>query len=190
MEKNEMKYNDFIDKETLNIEYKKFTFNIAGLPIDIKQAEYYCNNNIFEFNTYVINNIYKYFECFLLKNVCAFMNSQINGDFYIGVNDLGFIEGIPYLGILPIELITKKMYEILFTYLKFKSNNEDNNEINLKEIIKINFINIKLPEKPTETIHPEYNRYLKKKRNIQNNIIIILMKLQIGDLNIILYLKN
>jgi len=154
-----LKYNDFINKETINIEYKKFTFNMSGIPIDIEQAEYYCSNNLFEFNTFVINNIFKYFEYFLLKNVCAFFNSNINGYFYIGVTDSGFIEGIPYKGNFPKKLITQKMYELLSNYLKF----DNNYDFDIQKLVKINFIKIELPDKPESSINPDYNIYLKKK---------------------------
>ena len=45
----EIQYDDFIGKETLNCEYKEFTFNNAGLPLDENSAEYYCYTNKFEF---------------------------------------------------------------------------------------------------------------------------------------------
>ena len=163
MIKKQIKYYEFIKKESINIEYKKFTFNLSGIPIDIKQAEQYCINNLFEFNEYVINNIFKYFEIFLIKYICGFFNSNINGYFYIGVNDFGFVEGIPYLGLFPKEMIKEKMYEILYNYLKI-----DNNYV-IKDLISINFIDIKFPKKPKKIIHPDYLNYLKKKE--EENII-------------------
>jgi hypothetical protein len=151
------KFNDFINKETLNTEYKKFTLNMSSLPIDLKLAEYYCTTYKFEFNNYIVQNIFKYFECFLLKYVCAFINSNINGKFYIGVNDLGFIEGIPFIGLLPKKQIKNKMYKMLLNKIIFKNN------YNFNKFIKIKFIKIASPKKPENLIHPEYTQYLKKK---------------------------
>jgi hypothetical protein len=93
-----LSFDDFIGTETLSQEYKEFTFNNAGIPIDIKSAEYYCNSNKFEFNEYVILNIQKYFNYYLPKYISGFLNSNLNGEFYIGINDYGFIKGIPYCG--------------------------------------------------------------------------------------------
>ena len=71
----EIQYDDFIGKETLNCEYKEFTFNNAGLPLDENSAEYYCYTNKFEFNPYVITNLIQYFKQYLPKYISAFINS-------------------------------------------------------------------------------------------------------------------
>jgi hypothetical protein len=47
-------YNEYVGQETINCEYKEFTFNLDGLLIDSKLAEQYCTSNKFDFNKNVI----------------------------------------------------------------------------------------------------------------------------------------
>ena len=151
-------YNDFFGIETKSKEFKEFTFNNGGIILDIKIAENFCSNNVFNFNIYVIKNIIKYFEYFLLKCICSFINSNINGNFYIGINDFGFIKGIPYKGELPINKIKTKMYQLIKHYII-----SDNKKVNINKLVKFNIIKIKEPNKPTTNIHPNYISYLLEK---------------------------
>jgi hypothetical protein len=156
-----MNYNDFIGIETINKEYKEFTFNLAGLFLDNKLAEYYCNTNKFIFNQNVIDNLIRYFILYLPKYVCGFFNSNINSSkyFIIGVNDYGIIKGIPYISELPFKLLKLKMHEIINKYI----HNSSDFKINFKKIIKINFIKINNPDKPLHNINQKYIKYLEKK---------------------------
>jgi hypothetical protein len=163
------KFKDFLGKETMFKEYKKFTFNLAGIIMDIQEAEQYCENNIFIFNDIVINNLFKYFEHFLLKYICGYINSEIDGNFIIGVNDFGFIEGIPYQGNFPKEIIINKIYELLSKFIK------TDNGSHIKDLVEIKFIKIKNIPKPTEEINSSYKQYKDLKENaikIYNNFLI------------------
>jgi hypothetical protein len=85
-------FNDYIGFETINKEYKEFTFNCAGINIDNKLAEKYCYNNNFKFNEDVLENLKKYIKVYLPKYACSFWNSKIQkSKFYIGVNDFGLV---------------------------------------------------------------------------------------------------
>lgn len=155
-------YNDFIDTETLNKEFKEFSFNQAGIrngELDIKLAEHYCSTNLFEFNEDVINNLYKYFSIYVPRYTCAFLNANIDGELYIGVDDYGFVKGIPYMGKLPIKKLKKN---ILKTTRK-KLENNFMAEINLEQIIEVNFIKINCSEKPETTMNPKFEKYLRHK---------------------------
>jgi len=156
----EFSYNDLLGPEKLNREYKKFTFNMAGLVLDPKLAEEYCSNNIFNFNKAVILNLKKYIKIYVTINACATFNSKIKSSFYIGVNDNGFVKGIPYCGELPIEYIQSYIYKMLSVNLT----NSTLDSIDLNKYVKINIIKINKPDKPTEKINPDFSKYLKKKR--------------------------
>ena len=65
-------YNEYIGQETVDCEYKEFTFNLAGLILDTKLAEHYCSTNLFEFNKNVIFNLKKYFKVYLGKYACGY----------------------------------------------------------------------------------------------------------------------
>lgn len=155
----EYSYNDYIGSETLFREYKKFAFNLAGLVLDSKLAEEYCTNNKFEFNKAVLINLRKYIKIYATINACASFNSNIDSSFMIGVNDDGFIEGIPYCGELPIEEIKLYIYKILSDNLK----NSSLDSIDFTKYVKISIIKINKPEKPVEELNPEFSNFLKEK---------------------------
>ena len=130
-----IKYNDFIGSELIEKEYKEFTFNCAGIILNNKLAEEYCINSIFNFNINVIQNLIKYFTIYIPKYACGFWNSNIeNGNLYIGVNDYGFIKGIPYKGNLPFRILKKKILKTINRYVRVLNNTK----INYNKMIKIN----------------------------------------------------
>ena len=104
-------YNDYIGIEELDREYKEFTFNLAGLELDSKLVEEYCSSNKFNFNKAVLINLKKYIKIYTTQNACASFNSNIDSSFFIGVNDDGFIKGIPFL--------TTVMIDILFIFISY-----------------------------------------------------------------------
>lgn len=162
----ELSFDDYLGKESLSKEYKEFTFNLAGLRIDKKLADEYCTSNKFEFNEAIILNIKKYIKTYLCVNACASFNSNIDSKFYIGVNDNGFVKGIPFQGELPIKDIEEYIYKIL----KENLTNTSLCDIDFHKYVKINIKKINQPEKPVEEINPEYTRYLKKKKKLMEKL--------------------
>lgn len=153
-------YNDFYGKESLEKEYKEFTFNCAGLCIDNKIAEKLCKTNIFNFNTDVINNLKKYIDIYLPKYTCCFFNTKItNASFIIGINDYGIVKGIPYKGYFPIKFIKKYIFYTIYNKIKI----DTNESINLKKYIKIKINNINLPNKPNNNHNEKFIKYLHEK---------------------------
>lgn len=157
-------YNQYIGLETHKREYKKFTFHPMGINIDSEMAEEYCTNFKFDFNDSVIYNLKAYFKLYIPKYTCGYFNSNINGEFYIGINDFGVTEGIPYLGKLPEQYLRNKIYEIL-------SNNVNNsyyNKVNFKRYVNINFIKIK----PSDDIFKHNDKLLSyyKEKEIMNQL--------------------
>ena len=169
------KFNKYLGPETLQKEYKLFTFNLIGLPYNDNELDNLCMTNKFVYNNLVISNIYKYITTFIVKNICAFLNSNISGTIYIGVNNNGYIKGIPFLGILQITKLYFIIYIIIFwnihtdmifnySYLYFN--------IRIIKVIK--------PKLSSELYHPEYISYLNYKQ-----IYITNLKLYNNELNIL-----
>lgn len=150
-------YSEFIGLEKENTEYKEFAFSSAGLVLDNKLAELYCQNCKFEFNESVISNLKKYFKVYVPKYFSAFNNACIDGDLYIGVNDLGFVKGIPYKGELPIEYLKTKIFNSLTKYI------QNSSLFNFNDMIEINFTKISKPAIPSSTTHPKIIDYFLKK---------------------------
>lgn len=151
-------FDDYIGDEDLDTEFKLFT--LKGFAYDNKFASFYCNNNIFDFNQIVIHSFKKYFQKYIARYMCGFFNSAINGVLYMGVNDWGFVKGIPYNGTLPINSLIKKFYhyiKISFPHLKRKE---------IKEMVTIDFIEINFPEEkiPSDDINPIYTNFLQDKK--------------------------
>jgi len=152
-----MNFDDFIGSETLNKEHKCFSFHKSGMNIDISTASSYCENNQFTFNHYVISNIKKYIKLYLPKYVCGYLNSNLNkGDFYIGINDFGFVKGIPYQGKLSLEFIKQYINKTITNYIK--GSKIDNS------MIEVELINVNKPDIPIYNQNPKYTEYLEKKK--------------------------
>jgi len=152
-------YNDYFGIEELDKEYKEFTFNLAGLVLDSDLAEKYCLSNVFDFNDTVIKNLKKYIKIYVTLNACASFNSNIDSNFYIGINDDGFIKGIPFCGELPIEYIKSYIYKILSENIS----NPTLGYIDFNKYVKINIVKINKPKIPTDKLNPEFSKYIKKK---------------------------
>jgi hypothetical protein len=160
LNKEYMEFNEFIGPEELNKEYKEFTLNMAGLDLDINECEKYCVSNKFDFNDIVMTNLEKYFNVYLPKYVSSFLNiHSTTNKFMIGVNDFGFIKGIPFKGELPIEHLTNMIYEII------SKNVKSDNSINLNKHIKVNFnkINFNKDNFTKSNINPKFVNYLFQK---------------------------
>jgi hypothetical protein len=160
MEQIQHTFNDFIGKETLNSEFKEFTFHNSGLTIDNQLAESYCQNYNFDFNSNVIQNIKRYIKFYLPKYTCAFLNSNIPGELYIGVNDYGFIKGIPYQGELPIDSIKKRIHETIRTSVK----SSIGCVFNLEKLISIDILKVDNPSIPTKPAPQSFTNYLVQKQ--------------------------
>jgi len=122
-----VKYNDYYGEETIDKEYKLFTFHPIGINIDLDNslfAEHLFTTGKWIFNQTVISNLNYYLETYLPKYTTAFLNkkSESNkGVMYIGMSDDGFIQGIPYKGQLNLDMIKSKTIDILKSN-KIKSN--------------------------------------------------------------------
>lgn len=159
-------YNTNIGLEEYNKEYKLFTL-IHNIPLDINEAKYYCRTFklLPNLNTYILKNLYIYIKIFLQKNIYAFLNANIKASFYIGVDDNGYVKGIPYNGRFPIYYLYMYIHFILY----FCSNNND-----VYKYIKINFIKVSFVKKSNYDTHVQsiYNKYIKDEKyylNILNN---------------------
>jgi len=153
---------EFLEPESLDREYKAFTFNLTGLNIDLDIANELCKSNKFIFNEQTILNLEEYLKCIPPKYLSGFYNSQISGKLFIGPDDWGILRGIPYQGELPIDMLRSKFYE----YLKLKVFN-DQFTSNLEDYVKIKFLKINYPNDIiniyNNQINPIYINYLEEK---------------------------
>lgn len=144
-----MKLGMNIGRETIYKEYKELCFqNLHNYFNDLSLYDLLyrykkLDKNIF--NRMVRNNLNEYFIKYIPKYLSIFSKSKISGELYIGVNDIGNLEGIPYFGKLNIIFI-KNLIKNSMQYSRGIDNNiiSDKikdyyyNNINI-EIIKLDF---------------------------------------------------
>jgi len=175
-------YNSNIGSETLNKEFKVFNFYNIGLELSNEEAIDLILNKKWIFNNNILYNIKSMIKIYLPKYTCAYLSNKLNynSELYFGIDDFGYIKGIPYQGDLDINYIKESLHEIINTY-----NSTDDN-INILDYIHIDLIkiNYKTLENLQEThkyykeYKLKYNEYLQekekyiKKRFIWNKLAI------------------
>lgn len=157
---NTFDYDEYIGRETKEKEYKVHSLHKCGISIDLDMACRLCESNEFIFNDDIIKSIKKYIKLYLPKYICGYLNSNIPiGEFYIGVTNMGFIRGIPYKGVLPKNVVKDYINKIIKKNIVSISNEN----IDIKDMIDISFINVNMPDKPENKINPRYTNYVVKK---------------------------
>lgn len=110
-----MFYNQDIGIETISREYKELTFNH---PFDNTEAEELIKSSKWVYNDLIIKDINQYLLKYLPKYTGGFMDilsETLVGELYIGVNDAGIVQGIPYQGMLTKEVFIDEITSIINT---------------------------------------------------------------------------
>ena len=110
-----MFYNQDIGIETISREYKELTLNH---PFDNTEAEDLIKSSKWVYNDLIIKDIKQYLLKYLPKYTGGFMDilsETLVGELYIGVNDAGIIQGIPYQGMLTKEVFIDEITSIINT---------------------------------------------------------------------------
>jgi hypothetical protein len=168
-------YGEFTTNEDLETENKTCSLNSSDLKFTIETAENYCRTNSFQdFNVLVERNLKKKLKHYCPKYWAGFINGGVSiGKLTLGVDDWGIIRGIPYIGELPYEDLKDKIKKYLNLYLK----NEKNIKINYEEYVEIKFVKLKYHEPEVEKYylqqHPEFLKYLEKKKEYDEKIRVI-----------------
>ena len=112
----------FVGKEKADIEYKSSSMHFKGTNLTSEKALCYLKSNKFIFNNVLFNNIQYILRFYVGKYFSAFMNSTIpmsTGKLFLGINDMGYVTGIPFQGKFPIHIIEtilqKSIHQILRT---------------------------------------------------------------------------
>ena len=135
-----MYYNQNIGIELKESEYKVFMFN--PLIISPEEAIKYLSNCKFVFNKSVIESIKNYFQIYLPKYVCSYINPKsnlTNGCLYFGIGNDGNVSGIPYIGTLSMNFINFQINKIFLKLLKF---HDDSLRDEIKSFVSVEIINI------------------------------------------------
>jgi hypothetical protein len=150
-----------LGSESLYVEYKEYCLisSIKFLSNNLMKLLVYEPNNIismynykeimFLFNKMISHDIKHYIMYYIPKYIGNFSCSQINGCLYIGIDDNGYIQGIPFYGNLSIKFIKRYIIKSLKYVRGFDFNNDEYNTYNYYihhltfSIIKLDSSNIK-----------------------------------------------
>lgn len=109
-----LKIGKYIGSESINIEFKELCFNSLINYFDSKTVYNLLYNdkmlNSKTFNNMVLNELTGYIDRYIPKYIGNFSKANITGELYIGVDDNGLIEGIPYYGTLTPKKIAQMIY--------------------------------------------------------------------------------
>jgi hypothetical protein len=152
-------FNDFIGPETLQREYKEFSFHKTGVPFELAEVERYCETRQFEFNELVKMNIVKYIDQYVPKYVSGFWNAGLDGEMYIGTDDYGCVKGIPLSSdtTLDPESLYNYMSDVIQTHVREKDGKP------FETNIQLDIMSVDMPEAKDEC-HPLYRFYDEQKR--------------------------
>jgi hypothetical protein len=157
-----MFHNQYIGKETLVYEYKEFTCYPTGLPVDLKTAEELIKSSKWIYNDLIIKNIKKYLRNYVPKYTVAFMDrlSEASyGELYIGVNDKGVVQGIPFQGILSEEMIKEKIKSVINKYVIY----DDNKKQIIIDSVSFELLELEYIETELPPIHHLLEKYYQTK---------------------------
>ena len=110
-------YGESENKET---EFKEFYLKISpDSVLSLEEINFIVANGIYlkKLNKLIFLNLKKYLIYYLPKYLSCFINTKINGKLIFGVNDIGEITGIPYLGQIKINKIYQFINNIVSKYL-------------------------------------------------------------------------
>jgi hypothetical protein len=179
--------------EQLDKEYKEIFLHNISIYFSEEELILLIKKNIIDtnkFNKLIISTLSKYILLYLPKYIGAFVNSNIPGKLYFGIDDSGNCIGIPFFGILDKTIISHAIMQThiyLHCYYKNKMNKKKLNIILKNIIIEIYKISYNVKKnndnnynnyiKLNENIITEWNNYLIKYKKWHSELIIYSGKL-------------
>lgn len=134
-------YMQFIGKETLECEYKVASLNMKGTNVTDSYAVELLKTNNFIFNDTIMKNITVYIDYYFRKYFTGFLNIKChikNPHLILGVNDYGFVTGIPFKGEMDISNIEKILVDNITNENIISNINKDD----LKTLYSIKLIKV------------------------------------------------
>lgn len=160
-----MIFDQYLGPETIEREYK-----IGAMELQDKISTEYIYSLLISgkwiFNVYIVESLRNYIKKYLPKYIAAFNNKRscINcGEIYFGVDDKGFVKGIPYKGKLNVDFLIPLVNDILNKDLQF-SNKRVRDLIKSKIRIEL----IPVVYNKNNKIEPWYNNFLCRFENNKN----------------------
>lgn len=163
-----MEYRQELGEETRRREYKVMALSLMKIPQEeaVKMLE---SGNFGNMNMYMMGMIKMYMNEYIKKYVSAFSHpksGKSGGRLYIGVDDYGVVQGIPYKGKMDVKKVEEYVRESFYRYTRLygKFSMKTYNEYFKK--MKVEVIKLKVSKKKMEKILKEektpYDDYKEK----------------------------
>ena len=164
-----LSYLSNIGEETIFREYKSFSFQHIGIPMEEEDVAEYLQSFEWNFNSLIEKSLEKYARIYLPRYLTAFLDPKTSceedGSLYIGVNDWGIVSGIPYQGELKKEhVFSSTILDYLSEHILSTNGNEYLNRLHI-DIIPVTYHKRELP-----SCHPQMIEYQKKKKELDLKI--------------------
>ena len=158
-----MKLGEFFSSETESIELKEFCLKI-GCESIFEQCEIieimrngYMSDALHDL---ILKNVQLYINLIIPKYMACFVNSNIQGEIYLGIDDFGIVSGIPTK-----NGITEKQINIMlkdcFQYIKAEDGIIPENMVEY-EIIDIETPHFSFFEDTANKLYKNYKKYKRK----------------------------
>jgi hypothetical protein len=156
-------------RESLEEEFKEFILKLdPHMYLEDSEIKTIIETGVIEdmyrFNSMIVDNIAHYFKYYIPKYLSCFGNSKLkHANLYIGTNDFGEITGVPFFGSLTSENI-KSFLEVVRPFVSIDKTETDISDLLSKvkiEVIKLNKDTDYLDDN-IDTILKEYQEKKKK----------------------------
>lgn len=138
-----MSYNDYIGRETIDREFKELCMELSE-NIDHHKSIELLKSGKWTFNRHIIDSLSVYIQKYLPKYVASVSHQKTRLEkftLYIGVDDKGYIKGVPFQGQLDINVINAIIYDVVKSSFSNKNIDTILASINL-EIQQLSYQNI------------------------------------------------
>jgi hypothetical protein len=156
-----LQFNENIGRESYGTEFKGFSFYKSGMTIDKEEAEKCCQDKKFIFDHLTSLNLDIYIDQYVPRYACGFINSEKDNrshdekTLFFGVNDFGFVKGIPHKDSIRVEKIKEKIEKTCLTNLRTSA------RLHFKvEVIEVDRETVPVPDKD---VPEKFTKYLAKK---------------------------
>lgn len=116
----------FFGKETKINEFKQFSFKInPSVYFSMKEIEHILITGLWnkKLSHLIIGQLNMMFKYYISKYVSCFLNAQILGNIYFGIDDDGIVKGIPSKIPITQSMVKKMILKNMNKYLKMSSKN-------------------------------------------------------------------
>lgn len=167
-----MRFNDYLGNETSNREYKICSM-VFKEELPYEYGSELIKTGKWIFNSTIIHTLTIYFKKYLAKYIASFSSKMSISEnefasLYIGVDDEGFVKGIPFEGSLDINFLIELIDNVFSKTLSFI---DEETKMKLRNSIKLELINVKYDKSSlidTDELNMEFIKTSKSRKESED----------------------